>query len=100
MKFKYKKILLTTSIIELWSLLPRVSLMTQQVKNPRAMQETQEMRVRSLYIRDTQGGYWILQYPLEEEMATTVVFLREKPHGQRSLVCYSPVGHEELDMTE
>ena len=74
--------------------------MTQQVKNPRAMQETQEMRVRSLYIRDTQGGYWILQYPLEEEMATTVVFLREKPHGQRSLVCYSPVGHEELDMTE
>ena len=50
-------------------------------------------------IRDTQGGYWILQYPLEEEMATMLVFLPEKPHGQRSLVPYSPVGHKELDTT-
>jgi len=24
----------------------------------------------------------------------------ENPHGQRSLVCYSPWGHKELDMTE
>ena len=58
------------------------------------------MRIRSLGIPDTQGGYWILQYPWEEEMATTLVFLPEKPHGQRSLVRYSPVGHKELDMTE
>ena len=28
------------------------------------------------------------------------VFLPEKPHGQRSLVSYSPWGHKELDTTE
>ena len=28
--------------------------------------------------------------PLEEDMATTPLFLPEKPHGQRSLVAYSP----------
>ena len=38
----------------------RVSTMTQQVKNPPAMQETQEMWVQSLACED----------PLEEEMAT------------------------------
>ena len=30
----------------------------------------------------------------------TPVFLREKSHGQRSLVGYSPWGHKESDMTE
>ena len=44
------------------------------------MQETQETWVGSL------GG----EDPLEEEMATTPVFLPGKPHGQRSLVGYSP----------
>ena len=29
-----------------------------------------------------------------------MVFLSEKPHGQRSLVGYSPWGHKESDMTE
>ena len=38
--------------------------------------------------------------PLEEEMATTPVFLPEKFHGQRSLADYSPRGHTESDMTE
>ena len=38
--------------------------------------------------------------PLEEEMATTPVFLPGESHGQRSLVGYSPWGHKELDMTE
>ena len=38
--------------------------------------------------------------PLEKEMATTPVFLPEKPHGQRSLAGYSPKGHKESDMTE
>ena len=37
---------------------------------------------------------------LEEEMATTLVFLPEKPHGQRSLASYSLWGHKELDTTE
>ena len=30
----------------------------------------------------------------------TPVYLPGKSHGQRSLVCYSPWGHKELDMTE
>ena len=30
----------------------------------------------------------------------TPVFLPENPHGQRSLVGYSPWGHKELDTTE
>ena len=38
--------------------------------------------------------------PLEEEMATTPVFLPEKFHGQRSLADYSPRGCTESDMTE
>ena len=46
------------------------------------------MRVQSLGRED----------PLEQEVATTPVFLPEKSHGQRSLVGYSPwtcrVGHD------
>ena len=37
---------------------------------------------------------------LEEEMATSPVFSLGKPHGQRSLVGYSPKGHKECDVTE
>ena len=37
---------------------------------------------------------------LEEEMATTPVFLPGKFHGQRSLAGYSPWGCKELNMTE
>ena len=48
------------------------------VKNPPAMQKTQETRVRSL------GG----EDPLEKEMATTPVFLPEEFHGQRILLAY------------
>ena len=50
----------------------------------------QETRVQSLDWED----------PLEMGMATHPVFLPGKSHGQRSLVGYSPQGHEELDMTE
>ena len=38
--------------------------------------------------------------PLEEEMATTPVFLPGEFHGQRNLAGYSPWGPKELDMTE
>ena len=51
------------------------------VKNPSAMQET---RVWSL------GG----EDPLEKEMAAYSSILSWKSHGQRSLVGYSPRGHE------
>ena len=32
--------------------------------------------------------------------SSSIVFLPGKPHGQRSLVGYSPWGHAESDMTE
>ena len=38
--------------------------------------------------------------PLEEEMATTPVFLLGKSHGWRSLAGCSPQGRKESDMTE
>ena len=50
----------------------------------------QETRVRSLVQED----------PLEEEMATTPVFLPEKSYGQGSLAGYSSKGCKESDMTE
>ena len=49
--------------------------MAHMVKNLPAMQET---RVQSLGWED----------PLEKEMATTLVFLPGKSHGQRSLAGY------------
>ena len=44
--------------------------------------------------RDTENSGLILSWedPLEEEMATPPVFLPGEPHGQRSLVSYSPHG--------
>ena len=70
--------------------LSRASRMAQQVKNPPAMQETQETRVWSLVQED----------PLEEEMAThSSILAWKKSHGQRSLVSYSPQGYKELDTT-
>ena len=64
--------------------------MAQQVKNPPAMQDTQEMRAWSLGWED----------PLEKEMATYPEFLPENPHGQGSLAGYHPKGCKELDTTE
>ena len=60
------------------------------VKNLPAMQEMQEMRVRSLGWED----------PLERARQPTPVFLPWKSHGQRSLVGCSPVGCKGSDMTE
>ena len=37
---------------------------------------------------------------MEEETATTPVFLPGEFHGQRSLVGFSPWGHKESDTTE
>ena len=50
----------------------------------------QEMHVQSLGRED----------PLEEEMASVLVFLPEESHGQKSLVGHSPMGCKELDTTE
>ena len=56
--------------------------MVQQIMNLPAIQETQEMWVRSLDQEDS----------LEKEMATNPVFLPEKSPGQRSLAGYRPMG--------
>ena len=63
------------------------SLVAQLVKNLPAVQETQ---VRSLGWED----------PLEKEMATTLVSLPGKFHGQRSLVGCGPWAHKESGTTE
>ena len=64
--------------------------MTQPIKNLPAMQETQEMWVRSLGRED----------PLEEEMATHSSILARKSHGHRSLEGYRPWGCKESDTPE
>ena len=56
---------------------------------PSTIQKPQEMYIQPLGRKDL----------LEEEMATTPVFLPEKSHGQRSLAGYNPsassrVGHD------
>ena len=63
------------------------SLVTQMVKNPPAMQETQ---VGSLGQED----------PLEEGMATHSSFLAWRIPWTEQSGCYIPWGHRELDMTE
>ena len=60
------------------------------VKNLPAMQEMEEMWVRSLGWEDL----------LERAWRPTPVFLPWKSHGQRSLVGCSPVGCKGSDMTE
>ena len=59
------------------------SLVAQEVKEPPAMQEVQEIRVLFL-------GAW----------QPTSVLLPGKSRGQRSLVGYSPWGRKESDATE
>ena len=72
------------NIGEVWA-----SPVTQQVKNPLAMQETQETQVLSLGQED----------PLEEEIASHSSILAGKSHVQRSLAGYSLWGPKELEMT-
>ena len=64
--------------------------MTQCVKNPPAMQETQEKWVQFPGRED----------PLEEEVATHSRILARESHGQRALVGHSPRGHRELGRTQ
>ena len=43
---------------------------------------------------------WVRKIPWRREWQPTPVFLPGEPHGQRSLVDYSPWGCEESDTTE
>ena len=49
---------------------------------------------------ETQIGPLGWEDPLEEGMATTLVFLPGESRGQKSLAGYSPKGHKETDRTE
>ena len=60
------------------------------IKNPPAMQETQETQVQSLVHEDT----------LEEGRATHSSILAGESRGQRSLAGCGPWGHKESDTTE
>ena len=65
----------------------RASLVAQMVKNPPARRETQ---VPSLGQEDS----------LQKCMETVGEFLLGQFNRQRSLACYTPWGHRELDTTE
>ena len=67
-----------------------ISQLAQQVKNPPAVWETQEMGSIPGSGRSPGGGKW----------QPSPIFLPKKSHGQRSLAGYSPKGHKESDMTE
>ena len=43
---------------------------------------------------------WACNILWRRKWQPTPIFIHGKPHGQRSLVGYSPQGHKELDMTE
>ena len=43
---------------------------------------------------------WVGKIPWRRKWQPTPIFLPGKPHGQRSLVGYSPWGHEDSDRTE
>ena len=60
-----------------------------RVKNPPAMQETQETPVQSLHGEN----------PLEKGLATHASILTWEILGERSLAGYSPLDHKELDTT-
>ena len=64
--------------------------MAQRLKNPPAVQETQEIQVLSLGQED----------PMEEGTAAHFNILTGNTHGQRSLMGYSPENWKELDMAE
>ena len=70
--------------------LMRASLISSEVRNPAAMQEPQEMWVRSLGQEIPWGRAW----------QPTPVFLPGGSHGQRSIVGCSSQGHKESDMPE
>ena len=65
--------------------------MAQWVKNPPAMQETQET-----WVRNPRVG----KIPWRRIRQPTPVFLPGKSHGQRKLMGYHPWGHKESDTTD
>ena len=80
----------SSSVLGTWYILNKnllIDLVAQMVKHLSTMQET---GVQSLGWED----------PLERKWQPTPVLLPGKPHGQRSLVGYSPWSRKESDTTE
>ena len=50
-------------------------------------------------IRDASSNLWVRKIPWRRKWQPAPVFLSGKPHGQRSLVAHSPLGHKEPDTT-
>ena len=50
--------------------------------------------------RDSRFDPWVRKISWSRKWQPTPVFLPGEAHGQRSLVCYSPWGCKESDMTE
>ena len=51
-------------------------------------------------MQEMQFNPWVGKIPWRRNWQTTPVFLPGKSHGQRSLVGYSPWGHNESEMTK
>ena len=60
------------------------------VKNPPAIRRLKRVRFTP----------WVGKIPWRRKWQPTAVFLPGEYYGQRSLVCYSPWGHKESDMTK
>ena len=73
-------------MVFIWGIVDGASLVAQTVKNP---PEMQEMGIDP----------WVGKIPWKT-WQPTAGFLPREPHGQRSLVGYSPWSHKEWDMTE
>ena len=58
--------------------------------------------VKTLPVMQKKPGFdpWVGKIPWRRKWQFTPGLLPGKSHGQRSLVCYSPWGHKELDTTE
>ena len=54
----------------------------------------------SVQFRRPRFNLWVEKISWRKEWLPTPVFLPGELHGQRSLVCYSPGAHQELDTTE
>ena len=79
--------------------LPPLSIQTQGLLNRELPWWLRQYR-NCLQCRRPRFSPWIGKIPWRRKWQPTPVFLSEKSHGQRSLVCYSPWGQKESDLTE
>ena len=71
----------------------------QDVDNIKAALVVKNPPAKAGGVRDL-GSSWVRKVPWRREWQPTPVFLPGEPHGQRSLVGYSPRGRQASDMTK